>query len=167
MKHLYIVLLGGKHPRASIEVHDICAALGERLEDTYADLRQHWFGKPEGLHIDAWMRVEGIDGYRLQFANSAPAADEPRLYLINLGGYEPQEFGEAHRYVLVTATNAQEAKRKGKAQVLASWHKLHTDAVIDVDDCLPVDFVSGQHIHLVKGEHPPVYFENDYLLIAP
>src|SRR5690606_12854879 len=114
MKQLFIVLLGGKHPRARIEVHDIVAATGERLADTYPQLREQWFGAANGLHIDAWMQVSGIDGYQLHFSNSAPAAGEPRLYLINLGGYTREEFGEAHRYLLVTAATRAEAKQKGK-----------------------------------------------------
>jgi hypothetical protein len=166
MKQLFIVLLGGKHPRASIEVHDIIAATGEQLSDTHGQLKQHWFGSPEGLHIDAWMQISGADGYQLHFSDSAPAPDEPRLYLINLGGYLPEEFGEAHRYVLVTARTPAEAKHKGKQQLLASWHKPHTDAVIDVDACLPLDFVNGAHIHLKPGPHAPPYFENDYLVIG-
>ena len=165
MKQLFVVLLGGKHPRASIEVHDIVVTTGEQLSDTYPHLREHWFGKADGLHIDAWMQVSGIDGYQITFANSAASANEPRLYLINLGGYVAHEFGEAHRYLLVTAQSAQEAKQKGKQQFLSNWAKPHTDAVIDIDDCLPLDFVDGAHIQLKPGPHAPIHFENDYLLL--
>ena len=165
MKQLFIVLLGGKHPRARIEVHDIVAATGERLADTYPQLREQWFGAANGLHIDAWMQVSGIDGYQLHFSNSAPAAGEPRLYLINLGGYTREEFGEAHRYLLVTAATRAEAKQKGKRQFHASWLKPHTDAVVDVDDCLPLDFVNGAHIQLIPGAHIAPHFENDYILL--
>ena len=165
MKKLFIVLLGGKHPRASIEVHDIVIATGESLTDTYQQLREQWFGAPDGLHIDAWMQVSGLDGHRIQFANSAAAADEPRIYLINLGGYTPETFGEAHRYFLVTARDPREAKLKGKRQYDRDWKLPHTDAVVDVDDCLPLDFAGGAHIHLVPGAHAPVHFENDYILL--
>ena len=165
MQQLFVVLLGGKHPRASIEVHDIVIATGESLADTYPQLREQWFGAPKGLHIDAWMQVSGLDGYQLKFANSAAAADEPRLYLINLGGYTPETFGEAHRYFLVTARSSAEAKLKGKRQFDSHWAKPHTDAVVDVDDCLTLDFAHGTHIHLVPGEHAAPYFENDYILL--
>jgi hypothetical protein len=165
MKKLFVVLLGGKHPRASIEVHDIVIATAETLTDTYPQLREHWYGVQDGLHIDAWLQVSGFDGYQLKFCDSAPAEGEPRLYLINLGGYYPEEFGEAHRYFLVTATSRTEAKIKGKRQYDANWAKPHTDAVVDVDDCLPLDFVNGAHIQLVPGEHAAPYFENDYILL--
>ncbi|TBU92017.1 DUF1543 domain-containing protein [Stutzerimonas kirkiae] len=165
MKQLFIVLLGGKHPRASIEVHDIVIATGACLADTHEQLRQHWFGSPQGLHIDAWMQVDGIDGYRLEFSDSLPAAGEPKLFLINLGGYLPEEFGESHRYLPVVARDAAEAKRRGKQQIPQLWAKPHTDAIIDVDDCLPLDYVNGSHIHLTPGPHRPIHFENDYILL--
>lgn len=38
-------------------------------------------------------------------ALAAPAVDEQKLYLINLGGYSANQFGELHRYHLVVATN--------------------------------------------------------------
>ncbi|QLF94213.1 DUF1543 domain-containing protein [Pseudomonas sp. ABC1] len=165
MKQLFIVLLGGKHPRASIEVHDIVIATGTHLGDTHAQLRQQWFGSPKGLHIDAWMQVDGIDGYRLHFNDSLPAANEPRLFLINLGGYLPETFGESHRYQLVVAADATEAKRLGKQRIPSAWAKPHTDAIIDIDDCLPLDYVDGCHINLIPGPHRPPHFENDYILL--
>lgn len=166
MNALYMVLLGGKHPRARIEVHDLVFATGARLEDTYSQLREQWFGDAKGLHIDSWMRVEGLEGYQVKLSNSAPAADEPRLFAINLGGYTPEEFGEAHSYGLVIAKTAFEAKQKAKQQLVHNWYKPHTDAIIDVDDCLAVDFVNGAHIQLVKGEHAPLHFKNDYIVIG-
>ena len=159
-------MLGGKHPRARIEVHDIVACIGHSLEDTYPQLHRDWFGDPKHLHIDAWMRIEGIDGYRLHFSQQVPSPDALKLYLINLGGYLPLEFGEAHRYILVSAHNAQEAKQKGKSQLIPAWEKAHTDAVIDVDDCLPLDHVNGRYIHLIEGQHAPVFFANDYRVLS-
>ena len=46
---LFVVMLGGKHPRAKIEVHDVVFAIADSLEATYPQLRQGWFGSPAGL----------------------------------------------------------------------------------------------------------------------
>ncbi len=92
---LFVVMLGGKHPRAKIEVHDVQFVVADSLEAAYPQLREGWFGSPAGLHIDSWMRVDGIEDYRLELSALAPAADAPRLYFINLGGYEAATFGEA------------------------------------------------------------------------
>ena len=162
---LYIVMLGGRHPRASIEVHDVVFVQGSALAPLYPDLRRAWFGSPKGLHIDSWLEVDGIDGYRVAFSQAAPAPGAPRLFFLNLGGYEPHTFGEAHRYVLLVAPDKATAKRLGKRHMASSWFKPHTDAVLDVDDCLPIDHVGGRYVHLVEDAHRGIAQYSDYILL--
>jgi hypothetical protein len=162
---LYVVLLGGKHPRASIEVHDVAFAFGDSLEALYPQLRAAWFGAPKGLHVDAWMAVDGVDGWKVRLANLAPGPGEPRLYFINLGGYRPGAFGEDHHYVLVVATNKTDAKALGRARLLNGWTQGHLDALLDVDDCIPLDQVGGRYIHLTQAPHRPIQIRSDYLVI--
>lgn len=163
---LFVVMLGGKHPRAKIEVHDVLFVVGDSLAQTHAQLREGWFGSPAGVHIDSWMAVDGVDGWKVELSALAPAAGAPRLYFINLGGYETGAFGEAHRYRLVVARDKREARAKGKSQMPRNWEQAHTDAVLDVDDCLPIDQVGGRYVHLVEGPHAAVVQGNDYLLLS-
>lgn len=162
---LFVVMLGGKHPRAKIEVHDVVFAIADSLEATYPQLRQGWFGNPAGLHIDAWMCVDGVEGWKVELSPLAPLPGSPRLYFINLGGYEANTFGEAHHYLLVVAQDKNQAKSRAKQHMLKHWQQAHTDALLDVDDCLPIDQVSGRYIHLVEGEHRGVIQHNDYIVI--
>lgn len=162
---LYIVLLGGKHPKARIEVHDIACAVGDDLQAIYPQLRADWFGSQKGLHIDAWMAVDGIEQWKVEFSPLAPAAGSPRLYVINLGGYEPRAFGEAHHYVLVVAQAPREAKNKARRQCLEHWRQPHTDAVLDVDDCVPIDQVSGRYVHLIERPHQGIEQRNEYIIL--
>lgn len=162
---LFVVLLGGKHPASKIEVHDVVFASGEQLQDTYPQLARQWFGARKGLHVDAWMTVDGVDDYQVRLSDIQPGPDDPRLFFINLGGYEPGEFGEAHRYLLVVARDAAEAKRKGKAQAGAQWDKPHTDNLYDVDDCIPVDSVEGCYVQLLRGSHAGIGIFSDYLVL--
>ncbi|WP_447593878.1 DUF1543 domain-containing protein [Aquipseudomonas campi] len=163
---LFVVMLGGSHPKAKIEVHDVLFVIAPTLEQAYPQLRQGWFGSPRGLHIDSWLEVDGIDGYKVNLTSLAPAAGEPRLYFINLGGYEPGSFGEAHRYLLVVARDPAEAKVKGKHQLRSGWDKPHTDALLDVDDCIPIDQVDGRYIQLVEGPHRGIVQRSDYIVLA-
>lgn len=162
---LYVVMLGGRHPRASIEVHDVVFAHGDSLEQLYPQLRNAWFGSPNGLHIDSWLAVDGVEGYRIELSQAAPQPGAMRLFFLNLGGYERQVFGEAHRYLLVPATDKAAAKRMGKQRMAAGWLKSHTDTVLDVDDCLPIDLVTGRYVHLVEGDHQGTQQRSDYILI--
>lgn len=162
---LYVVMLGGKHPAAKIEVHDVVFALGESLADCYPQLRANWFGQASGLHIDSWMAVDGVDGYKLEWSNQAPGASDLKLYFINLGGYQTGLFGEEHRYLLVVAKDIASAKALGKQQIMNIWDKPHTDNIIDVDDCIPIDHVAGRYLRLVSGVYRETNQKNDYILL--
>lgn len=164
---LFVVMLGGKHPRARIEVHDVVFVVADSIQAAYPQLRQSWFGSPQGLHIDSWMAVAGVENWRVELSAVAPGPDENRLYFINLGGYEKEVFGEAHRYLLVAARNKREATSKGKQRMAIHWTQAHTDAVLDIDDCLPIDEASGRYIHLVEGPHDGIRQSNDYIVISP
>ena len=163
---LYVVMLGGKHPRARIEVHDVAFVVAPTLEAAYPQLREQWFGSPKGVHIDSWLEVDGLEGYRLQWSEAQPAPGEPRLYFINLGGYEPGCFGEAHRYVLVVATDKAQARRLGKQSMARDWGQAHTDALLDVDDCIAIDQLGGRFVHLVPGPHAPLVQRSDYIVLS-
>lgn len=163
---LFVVMLGGKHPQAKIEVHDIALVAAGSLEQAYPQLRNQWFGSPKGLHIDAWMAVDGVEQWRVELSPLAPLPGSPRLYFINLGGYDRHVFGEAHLYRLVVAHDKREAMAKSKRQKLPNWGKPHIDAVMDVDDCLPIDEASGRYVHLVEGEHQGICWRNDYVVLS-
>lgn len=163
---LYAVMLGGKHAAARIEVHDVVFAAGNSLQDLYPQLKQQWFGMAKGLHIDAWMAIDGIEQYQVQLSPVAPQPDDLRLYFINLGGYLPDEFGEVHRYVLIVAQSKMQARGRARKHFLKLWQQAHVDAVLDVDDCVLIDQVEGHFVHLVEGSHQGVKFENCYLVIG-
>lgn len=162
---LFVVMLGGKHPGAKIEVHDVVFAFGLTLNDCHDQLRQQWFGSAKGLHIDSWWQVQGVDGYQLHFSNVAPKAGDPRLYFINLGGYQTGNFGEDHQYLLVVANSPEQAKQFGKQRIPKLWDKPHTDNLYDVDDCIAIDAVAGRYVQLLPGDYAPARQENDYILL--
>ena len=43
-KFLYLVVVGGRSPKANIELHDVRWVIGSKIEDTYDQLRNDWFG---------------------------------------------------------------------------------------------------------------------------
>ncbi len=164
---LHVVMLGGTHPRARIELHDVVFIETPRIADAHDELRTLWFGEADGVHIDSWLEVDGVDGYQVRSSDAAPAAGEPRLYFLNLGGYMPGEFGEAHRYLLVVAVDAAQAKAHGRRLAAeARWQLPHVDAVLEVDDCLPVDRVGGRYVHLVPGPHRGIAQHSDYIKLT-
>ena len=170
MPSLFMVMLGGRHVRANTEVHDVVFAVADSLEDSYPQLKNAWFGEQKGLHIDAWMQVNGVESggkkYQIKFSDAQPQVTDEKLWLINLGGYDTREFGELHRYVLVVAPNAVEAKQLGKLHFDQKWKKQHTDRVLDVDDCIAIDCIHGRYVLLVEAEFAQNEWENTYLMLS-
>ena len=169
MPSLFIVMLGGRHIRANTEVHDVVLAVGETLEETYAQLRAAWFGEQKGLHIDAWAKINGVQfagkRYQIHFSNAAPGLNDDKLYLLNLGGYLAHEFGELHRYKLVVAQNAMRARQSAQDGFIQHWQKQHIDAVLEVDDCIAIDQIYGRYVQLIPGEFAGNCWENTYLIL--
>ena len=43
-KFLFLVVVGGRYPKANIELHDVRWVIGSKIEDTFDQLRNDWFG---------------------------------------------------------------------------------------------------------------------------
>ncbi len=69
------------------------------------------------VHIDAWMKVEYVDGYKISIAGRHKPAEESeqKLYFINLGGYKAGEFEEFHKKLFLIATGLSDVR----AQILS------------------------------------------------
>lgn len=163
---LFVVMLGGRHARANIELHDVVFAVAPSIGQTHEQLRQQWFGEPAGLHIDSWMTVDGVAQWQVRFSAEPQAETLPKLYFVNLGGYVTGEFGEAHHNLLVVASDAVEAKRKALEQAAVQWFKPHRDALLEVDGCLPLGPIGGLHVHLLEGTHSGIACDSDYIVIS-
>lgn len=160
---LYMVMLGGQHPGARVELHDIVfTAVDDQLERKYAQLKSLWFGDKKQVHIDGWMRLSGCGEHRIVLTPT-PIQQEEKLYFFNLGGYCADVFGEDHRYGVVVAKDAQRAKWAAKRQASGLWQLPHKDNLIEVDQCMLVDKVGDWHVSLVKEPHQGIYFENCYI----
>ena len=48
-KFLFLVVVGGRSPKANIELHDVRWVIGSKIEDTFDQLRNDWFGSYIGL----------------------------------------------------------------------------------------------------------------------
>lgn len=59
---------GGKHPKAKVEVHDVAFVVADTLQAAYPALREAWFGSAAGLHIDGWMKVDGVEGWKVELS---------------------------------------------------------------------------------------------------
>jgi hypothetical protein len=154
---LYLVVLGGRAPGAHIEMHDVRFVASHGIDETLPELRCQWFGRREGLHLDAFMAVKAIDGWAVSLARE-PAPPRPeRLWFVNLGAYRPDCLAELHHFGLVVARSPQAAKAAAKSQWLRGALQQHADDLAAVDDCLAIgqlELLGGERWYVQLEPHP-------------
>jgi hypothetical protein len=139
---LFLVVLGGRLPGVHIELHDVRFVVGATIEATLPQLRRQWFGARRGLHLDSWMAVRFVDGYRVEL-RPEPFAGQERLWFVNMGGYEPSQLAEQHAFGLFVATSPQAARAAARRRLLPQALERHKDDLHGVeaalgDGCLAV-----------------------------
>ncbi|TCD57173.1 DUF1543 domain-containing protein [Synechococcus sp. BS55D] len=161
---LFLVVLGGRTPDCHVELHDVRWVVGPNIETTIPELRRQWWGSLKGLHIDSYTSIDSVDGYAVSLeSNAAPALEgnttNQRLWFINLGGYQRHSLQEWHHFGLVVATTAQAAKARARTLWLQDHVQVHKDdlhsldTVGGIDDCLPIETISGWRIVLTPEPH--------------
>ena len=159
---LFAVFLGGRAKKCNTELHDVVFTCGDKIEETYFDLISKWFGIPDRLHIDSWVELSYVDGYKITLSQLKNNSNN-KLYFINLGGYEPKKFEELHESKFMVGRDKKNIKIRAKESMLVGLEQVHTDDLYDVDDCIKIDKVSEYYVHLIKTNIPErLEFNNGY-----
>jgi hypothetical protein len=122
---LFAIYIGGEIESANIEVHDLRFVVAPTIGDTYAELRRQWWGIPQSLHIDCWAEISNVDGYKLALRPD-PFNGPERLYYVNLGGYDADEFLEKHKNIFVVASTVSEPKSARSTRSSTGTHRIAT-----------------------------------------
>jgi len=147
---LFAVYLGGRALRASIELHDMIFAAGDSIEDCHEQILDQWFGTPGQVHIDSWLELDIVDGWKVELAK-APARQKEKLFFVNLGAYNGRDFTELHAVSFHVAAEAPQAKAAALARHFQDGvREPHKDDLLDVDDCIAIAGANGLHIHLTR-----------------
>ncbi|MEO6842457.1 MAG: DUF1543 domain-containing protein [Bradyrhizobium sp.] len=166
---LFMFYVGGNCGNSNVELHDVRFSIGETPEDCHADLRRQWWGDADSLHLDCWGAVEQADGFDITLTTDAPRDGGEKLFFVNLGGYDPAEFSELHRNVLLVTRDATIAKQRAKAQI-RHWSSPHRDSLFEVEKAVDVTSLMqryGYSLQLTKAmNEKPFTFVCQYLPIA-
>jgi hypothetical protein len=109
---LFAVTLGGRAPKANTELHDVVFVTGSTIDDTYTQLLDKWFGNPVGLHLDSWLELDVVDGWRISLSPTADAGGQ-KLFFVNLGAYD-ENFTELHANAF-TSQNRRSTPRSARS----------------------------------------------------
>jgi hypothetical protein len=163
---LFAVYLGGRAPKANTELHDVVFVTGPRIEDTYVQLLDKWFGDPKSLHIDSWLELDVVDGWRVTLTDT-PSPESEKLFFVNLGAYRDGEFTELHAMGFYVAASAPEAKKRALAEHFKSgFAETHKDDLLDIDDCIALEAVNNLRVALTKtGEISATKPSNGYHIV--
>jgi hypothetical protein len=162
---LFMFYIGGNCGNSNVELHDVRFAIGNTSEDCFEDLRRQWWGEPTSLHLDCWGAVEQADGYDIELSARRPEGEQQKLFFVNLGGYDPSEFTELHKNVLIVSPDEAAAKAKAKAQI-DHWQKPHRDQLFEIEKTLDIGVQlqrQGYYLNLRPAvREKPFQFECDY-----
>ena len=159
---LFSVFLGGRAKKCNTELHDVVFTCGQSIKDTYYDLLDKWFGLPDRLHIDSWVEISIIDGYKVTLKKEKSQSLN-KLYFINLGAYDSNKFEELHESKFMVGPNKVRIKKRAKESMMIGLDQVHTDDLYDVDDCIEINKVSDLYVKLEKSNNKKeLIFNNGY-----
>jgi hypothetical protein len=107
--------------------------VGEAVLDCYEDLRAQWWGDPKSLYFDCSGEVGQADGFDVFVGDGPPQTPEHRLFFVNLGGYDPDQFAELHQNVLIVAPDEASAKTRVLSKI-NGWNEPHKDRLLEVEN---------------------------------
>ena len=147
---LFAFYIGGMAEGSLIELHDVRIFAAEKMENAYDAIRKSWWGTPQSLHLDCWGELTSADGHNISLKKEPPASED-RLWFVNLGGYDPEDFNELHKNIFVVAPTESKAKVRALKTIL-HWKSHHKDELFDIESI--TNDLNGWHIHLEKTDNP-------------
>jgi hypothetical protein len=145
---LFMVLIGATPAGRHTEQHDVFFGIADSLAGSLPAMKEFWPEAADIMHIDAWREVTAIDGYQISVTPRSTAAtvQEPKLFFINLGGYQYNKFEEQHYYVLTVKENRGLAYRQAKDTLFYQQNHIpggtsHIDDKfgVDVDELFEIE----------------------------
>jgi hypothetical protein len=138
---LFMLLIGCKPPGRHTEQHDIFFGIAAELRDLISEIQSFW-PEPDKVHLDAWREVNQVDGFHIKIHcrenNEEINNQAPRLFFINLGGYQENRFEEQHYNLLTVKVNRSAAYKEAK-ESLFFQHNHFPGAEPHIDDKYGID----------------------------
>ncbi len=175
---LFLLVIGGKTKNSNIELHDVRWAAGNKVEHTFPILKDQWFGHLRGLHLDCYMEIKYVGGFKVLLeekkdkelnkvvTKNAIHNKPENLWLINAGGYSKICFTELHELGLYIAKSKSIAIAKAKNELLAKSEDMHIDNVHLIDNVEGISLSEDSTVsnkYKVKLETDPL--ERDQKLV--
>jgi hypothetical protein len=162
---LFMLLLGCKPKGRHTEQHDVFFSVSDRFSGLTDAIYSFW---PDAgrIHVDSWRKLSWVDGYAIRVVERESFVrpkNQPNLYFLNLGGYQPGNPEELHYKLIVVASNKTEAIRKAKETAFFKHTGFH-GAASHIDDQYGVDV---DDLYLIQDILPDSIKEKYALELIP
>jgi len=144
---LFAVYLWGYIDGCHVEIHDVRFVIGEKIEDTYKQLKDQWIGWPTYFHIDAYMELINIDGYNISVSKDKPKLKD-KLYFVFMGAYDKKLFWELHEIAFYIWQNEETVKERALNELCVGTQLPHKDTLYDVDSIVEISNIGEYHVSL-------------------
>jgi len=137
--YLFAFYLGGSHPKSNIELHNLQFAVGSKISDCFDQLKNDWFGDLDGVHIDSYIMLDYVDGYKISVLDKVQndQNSDLKLFCVHLGAKVENVFEEQHKTQFVLSKSANEALLKVVKSVNdPKWDDVHRDMLYDVESVI-------------------------------
>lgn len=137
-----MLLLGCKPPGRHTEQHDVFFGIAFALNELVPEIQAFW-PEPDKIHIDAWREVNFVDNFRVciiskETSGMSNTEPQPKLFFINLGGYQEDKVAEQH-YILLTVKQDKATACKEAKETLFFRHNHFEGANSHIDDKYGID----------------------------
>ena len=162
---LYGVCLGGRAEGCNIELHDVVFVVGSNIYNTFSQLQEKWFGIPNRLHIDSYIELNEVNGFRISLSKNKPSDNPYHLYFVNYGAYSPGSFQESHDMAFIVSHDKAEPRKFARENLCLGLEQRHLDDHIKitdqidrttpylVDDIMEISMVDGYYLHIEKCDN--------------
>lgn len=151
---LFALYLGGRALGCSVEVHDVVFCIAKTLEETYPTVIKKWFGDPCQVHIDSYIELTHVDGYRIELSEEI-VDQENKLFFVQFGGYLHGLFGEIHKSIFLVAKDQGEAIRRGKEILNLGLYQEHLDECLDIENLTTISKIEGYYLIFIPDLERP------------
>jgi hypothetical protein len=150
LKKPFALLLGGKHPEALLELHDLKVTFAADRAEAFQNVANAWFGSKDTAHVDAYLDLSNVDGHEL--ADASDADTQQKLFFINVGSYQKELFNENHHYFFMIGKSLAEVKTRAKSRLKTKAILAHTDNLLEIDQIIPLEQIDHQPLFWKKGK---------------
>jgi hypothetical protein len=160
---IFIIYLGGKHPKANIEVHDLVVTSGNCIQDCVNFCIHSWFANHDSILVKSNPHIDGY--YQLELPKNYSSNGQYSLFCLNYGGYLPNQLAEMHEFIIVFAKDKNDAIKQSNKKLKLKFDLLHMDNCLQLDELINISDLLGLKFNEKTKDQVTISLHQEYISI--